>query len=247
MVLTQLPQWLLVQATTGLAISYTTPNAHLLRSAAVIAILALATSVQIEALLPGRDIRAAGPIAAMGWVNVLNGIELLLLSRVSYAAQVEWERKELKAQTPMSQLAWAFWMPYNYRRVRTPWQIRRLPGFRDDEPGYVPSRGRFLVVCLGKVVFCGLLIRLFTVDLRYPGLEEELAVLWGRSDVSTVHRVLVQTSFMVPFAVLIRAVIVGVYSVMALTCVGLGVSEPGLWPPISGSLFDAWSIRRLWG
>lgn len=247
MVLTQLPQWLLVQAIIGLALSYTPPNANIARSAAVMGIIALATSVQIEALLPGRDIRAAGPVAAMGWVNVLNGIELLLLSRVSYAAQVEWEKTQLKAAMPTSRLAWAFWMPYNYRRVRTPWQIRRLPCFKHDEPGYVPSRGRFLVTCAGKAILCGSLIRIFTVDLRYPGLEKELNILWGQSDVSTLYRVLVQTSFMVPFAVLIRAVIVGVYSVMALSCVGLGVSEPALWPPISGSLFDAWSIRRLWG
>lgn len=246
MVLTQLPQWLLVQATIGLAISYTPPNANIARSAAAIAIIALATSVQIEALLPGRDIRAAGPIAAMGWVNVLNGIELLLLSRVSYAVQVEWEKTQLKASVPTSQLAWAFWMPYNYRRVRTPWQIGRLPCFKRDEPGYVPGKGRFLVTCAGKAVLCGSLVRIFTVDLRHPGLEEQLGILWGQQDVSVLHRILVQTSFMVPFAVLIRAVIVGVYSVMALSCVGLGVSEPALWPPISGSLFDAWSIRRLW-
>lgn len=247
MVLTQLPQWLLVQATIGLAISYTPPNANIARSAAAIAIIALATSVQTEAFLPGRDIRAVGPIAAMGWVNVLNGIELLLLSRVSYRAQMEWEKTQLKAAAPTSQLAWAFWMPYNYRRVKTPWQIKRLPCFKRDEPGYVPGRWRFLATCVGKAVLCGALIRIFTVDLRYPGLEEELGILWGQQDVPVLHRVLVQTSFMVPFAVLIRAVIVGVYSVMALSCVGLGVSEPALWPPISGSLFDAWSIRRLWG
>ena len=247
MVLTQLPQWLLVQATIGLAISYTPPNANIARSAAAIAIIALATSVQTEAFLPGRDIRAVGPIAAMGWVNVLNGIELLLLSRVSYRAQMEWEKTQLKAAAPTSQLAWAFWMPYNYRRVKTPWQIKRLPCFKRDEPGYVPGRWRFLATCVGKAVLCGALIRIFTVDLRYPGLEEELGILWGQQDVPVLHRVLVQTSFMVSFAVLIRAVIVGVYSVMALSCVGLGVSEPALWPPISGSLFDAWSIRRLWG
>lgn len=249
MVLTQLPQWLLIQATIGLAISYTPPNANTLRSAAAIVIIALATSVQIEAILPGGEIlAAAGPIAAMGWVNVLNGIELLLLSRVSYRAQVEWEKTQLKAPAPTSQLTWAFWMPYNYRRVRTPWQIRRLPCFRRDEPGYVPGRGRFLVTCAGKAVLCGSLVRILTVDLQYAGLEEQLGILWGqREDVTLLHRVLVQTSFMVPFAVLIRAVIVGVYSVMALSCVGLGISEPALWPPISGSLLDAWSIRRLWG
>ncbi|OJJ84629.1 wax synthase family protein [Aspergillus glaucus CBS 516.65] len=249
MVLTQLPQWLLIQATIGLAISYTPPNANTLRSAAAIVIIALATSLQIEAIFPGGKIlAAAGPIAAMGWVNVLNGIELLLLSRVSYRAQVEWEKTQLKAPAPTSQLTWAFWMPYNYRRVRTPWQIKRLPCFRRDEPGYVPGRGGFLVTCAGKAVLCGSLVRILTVDLRYAGLEEQLGILWGqREDVTLLHRVLVQTSFMVPFAVLIRAVIVGVYSVMALSCVGLGISEPALWPPISGSLLDAWSIRRLWG
>ena len=253
MAISQLPPWVLSQAVIGLAIAYTPPNS-LLRPAAVVVTVALIASVQLDAMVAtGRDMASTGPLAAMGWVNVLNGIELLLLSRVSYPAQLDWETKNMKKQTeshepPTKQLAWAFWMPYNYRRVHTPWQIRGLPLFDPRDPSYVPSRRSFLVLCAGKVGVCGLLIRLFTLDTQYPGLMDQLAILWGqRPDVSLAQCAVVHVSFMIAFAILIRAVIVGVFSFMALVCVGLGVSEPALWPPISGPLVDAWSIRRLWG
>ena len=249
MAISQIPPWVLSQAVIGLAIAYTPPNS-LLRPAAVVITVALITSVQLDAMVAtGRDLGSTGPLAAMGWVNVLNGIDLLLLNRVSYPAQLDWETKNKEChETPTKQLAWAFWMPYNYRRVRTPWQIRGLPSFDPRDPSYVPSQRSFLLRCAGKVVVCGMLIRLFTLDTEYPGLLDLLAILWGqRPDVSLAQHMLVHVSFMIPFAVLIRAVIVGVFSFMALVCVGLGVSEPALWPPISGSLVDAWSIRRLWG
>lgn len=254
MATTQLPPWVLTQAVIGLAIAYTPPDS-LLRPAAVVVTVALITSVQLDAMVAtGRDLGSKGPLAAMGWVNVLNGIDLLLLSRVSYPAQLDWETKNMKKRieshetAPTKQLAWAFWMPYNYRRVRTPWQIGGLPLFDPRDPSYVPSRRSFLLRCAGKVGVCGLLIRLFTLDTEYPGLWDLLTILWGqRLDVSLAQRMLVHVSFMIPFAILIRAVIVGVFSLMALVCVGLGVSEPALWPPISGPLVDAWSIRRLWG
>lgn len=259
MATTQLPPWLLVQATTGLAIAYTSPSDTGLRSATIAAIIALGAIVQLDALVPGRDLPFVGPMAAMNWVNVLNGIELLVLSRVSYPAQVEWEGK-VKNTSPgngtspvTSRLAWAFWMPYNYRRVQTPWQIKRLPGFSRSDPGFVPSRTEFLRRCAGKTLVCALLVALFTVDLQYPGLDEQLAILWGGDvdnsgvSVSPARRLLVQTSFMIPFLVLTRSVVVGIYSTMALIIVILGITEPALWPPISGSLLDAWSIARLWG
>lgn len=266
MATTQLPPWLLVQATTGLAIAYTSPNDTVLRSAAIAAIIALGVVVQLDALVPGRHLPFVGPMAAMSWVNVLNGIELLVLSRASYPAQIEWEQQQQqnvkqdasrtgsRPVTHMSRLAWAFWTPYNYRRVQTPWQIKRLPCFKSSDPGFVPSRAEFLRKCAAKTLICGLLVALFTVDLQYPGLEEQLVILWGGdgdpsgvSAVSSARRMLVQTSFMISFLVLTRSVIVGIYSTMALIMVTLGITEPALWPPISGSLLDAWSIARLWG
>lgn len=265
MATTQLPPWLLVQATTGLAIAYTSPNDTVLRSAAIAAIIALGVVVQLDTLVPGRQLSFVGPMAAMNWVNVLNGIELLVLSRVSYPAQIEWEQQKVKKTTEnnasgtssgpvthMSRFSWAFWTPYNYRRVQTPWQIKRLPCFKSSDPEFVPSRAEFLRRCTAKVLICGLLVALFTVDLQYPGLEEQLMILWGGDGgagdvVSPARRLLVQTSFMISFLVLTRSVIVGIYSTMALVMVTLSITEPALWPPISGSIFDAWSIARLWG
>lgn len=254
MSLTLFSPWLLVQATTGLAIAYTSPHETHLRCAAVVTIIALSIAMQIDSLVPGRKMHIVGPFVAMGWVNVLNGIDLLLLSRVSYTAHAEWEAKNrVSADTSpvTTQLSWAFWMPYNYRRVRTPWQIKRLPGFSRRDPGYIPSRALFLRRCAAKVAVCAAFIPIFTIDLQYSGLKEQLAVLWGDDSdqlgVSPVRRLLVQSNFMLMFGILTRAVIVGVYSSLALVCVALDVTEPALWPPISGSLMDAWSIQRLWG
>lgn len=255
MTITLIPTSLLIQATTGVAIAYTSAHETSLRCAAVVVVVALSITVQVGALVPGQLMHVAGPMAAMGWVNVLNSIELLLLSRVSYDAQVEWEAQSRNSSSnanPITtRLSWAVWMPYNYRRVRTPWQIKRLPSFSRSDPAYVPSRREFLLHCAGKVAVCTALVILFTTDQRYPGLEEQLVILFGggnyQSDVSLAWRLLVQSNFMLIFGILTRSVIVGVYSSVALVCVALGVTEPALWPPISGSLVEAWSIQRLWG
>ena len=255
MSLTLFSPWLLVQATTGLAIAYTSPHETHLRFAAVVTIIALSIAMQIDSLVPGRKMHIVGPFVAMGWVNVLNGIDLLLLSRASYTAQAEWEAKNrissADASPVTTRLSWAFWMPYNYRRVRTPWQIKRLPGFSRRDPAYIPSRANFLLRCAAKVAVCAAFIPIFTIDLQYPGLKEQLAILWGDDSgqlgIPLAPRLLVQSNFMLMFGILTRAVIVGVYSSLALVCVALDVTEPALWPPISGSLMDAWSIQRLWG
>ncbi|KAK0445975.1 membrane bound O-acyl transferase family-domain-containing protein [Desarmillaria tabescens] len=37
------------------------------------------------------------------------------------------------------------------------------------------------------------------------------------------------------------------YSLIAVICVGSGISEPQFWPPMFGKLHDAYTLRRAWG
>ena len=38
-----------------------------------------------------------------------------------------------------------------------------------------------------------------------------------------------------------------IHGIMSIIFVGLGLSEPRLWPDICGSLLDAYTVRRFWG
>ncbi|KAI9925064.1 hypothetical protein MW887_006472 [Aspergillus wentii] len=251
-----LPQWLLIQAITGLTASFTSPHS-LLRHAAVVAAVALAWSVQAAVNSPDADKKLGGPLAAMGWVNVLNAIDLLLLSRVSYQEQIEWEKQasngnEKSAPSIFRQFGWSFNIAFNYRRVHTPWQIAYVPQFDKNDRKYIPSRLAFIGKCGLEVCIAAAMLHFFTVETTFPGLAEVMPEIARSKRVmipsaaTTLQSILVQASFTLSFGILTRSAIILPYNAVGVICVALGVCSPAAWPPVSGSLSEAYSLRQFW-
>ncbi|RAH69522.1 wax synthase family protein [Aspergillus aculeatinus CBS 121060] len=238
--------------------------------------------------------RFGAPLISMGWVNVLNAVDLLVLSRVSFEAQKLWEfakyarsvdgavaKQQQQSPKPpptqndptpqewVSRLRWAFSIAFNYRRIDTPWEIRHLPRFDAAVPGYVPSRARFLVGAVGKVVVAVVVIQGCTMETADANLGHAVALLpeargtllpfafaFADADADTQagwdwdgvwRRMLVRALFCLSFGIVGRATIVAAYNVCAIVAVGLGLYEPVMWPPVAGSLWEGWSVRRFWG
>jgi hypothetical protein len=229
-------------------------------------IIALAFSFQSRVAESFADTRTGGPLAAMCWVNVLNAFDMLVLSRVSYDAQIEWERKEsddksakdkslgsLKS-TLFSRLLWSQSIAFNYRRINTPWQISKLPVFDKANPRYVPSRLKFVLRGILKVCAAFLLLHLCTIDPKDPRLASAMMELSYSKTVlapwlhgASAQGILTQAMFTISFGIICRSAIVGMYTLMAVVLVALGIYDPVEWPPVANSLTAAWTLRRLWG
>ncbi|KKK16037.1 hypothetical protein ARAM_004618 [Aspergillus rambellii] len=260
---TPLVQCMLVQSLTGLTTGFA-PSQSFARP-----VVAAITALVAYRLLPRGigdcfdETRFAGPVVAMCWVNVLNAIDLLVLSRVSYEAQVEWEVKQrMKVDGRdlfVHRLIWSLGIPYNYRRINTPWQIQRLPSVDSRDPRRVPSRRYFLLHGAAKLFVSLGMIQAFTIDAEDVHLSravERLALHPSRSTAAPAilfwitgswSACLVRLLATVSFGIVTRAAIVAGYTGAGVVSVLLGLSEPAAWPPVFGSLAEAWCLRRFWG
>ncbi|GLB01363.1 hypothetical protein AtubIFM57143_011072 [Aspergillus tubingensis] len=262
-----MPQWippaqfLAIQLLTGTTVAFT-PASSPLRSIASLLVLVLAYCMQISANSHLHGTRFGAPLVAMCWMNVLNGIDLLVLTRADYDKQLAYNNTKLK-QTPdkspnkpqskslLKKYLWSLNLSFNYRRINTPWQIRALTTF--DK---IPTRTQFLLTSLLKLTISIAIIQLLTLETTDPYLGRAVDKLpvrpdeillpfwyhsgWGKDDL--VLRFL----FTLSFGIVARAFIVAGYTSAAVVAVALG-QEPSMWPPVGGGLLDAWSIRRFWG
>ncbi len=251
--------WNLIQSITGLTAAFTDPQSPLRPlAAATTALLAYLLQTNIQTHFAGT--RPSGPTVAMCWVNVLNAVDLLVLTRASYEAQLAYTTtKSSKKDAPASKARFSLWdrilfsvtLPYNYRRINTPWQISRLPHFSSTNPSYIPTKATFLLHSTAKLLVAGTMIHLLTLDPAEPHLSSALSVLDESKSVlaphnSSLYTILLQARFTLSFGLVTRATIVGGYTAGSILAVLLG-SSPASWPPIAGSLRDAWSLSRLWG
>ncbi|KAL4744123.1 membrane bound O-acyl transferase family-domain-containing protein [Aspergillus similis] len=263
-----LTSWTLIQTLTGLAATFT-PSASSLRyvAAATTALLAYILQTSIQTHYAGA--RASGPLVAMCWVNVLNGIDLLLLSRASFDAYLAYRRsKEEKKDTrhsstedsTKSKLLLALTLPYNYRRINTPWQLSRLPVLT---PSSFPSsltvtdRRKFLLHSTVKLILAIAIMHIPCLDPSNPVLLQAVLQLDRSRSVlllplraftqkDGVHALWLQARFTLAFGIVIRATIVAAYTAGSIFVVLLG-GDPAEWPPVAGSLSEAWTLSRLWG
>ncbi|KAL4973822.1 membrane bound O-acyl transferase family-domain-containing protein [Aspergillus desertorum] len=264
--------WTLIQTLTGLTATFT-PSASSLRyvAAATTALLAYILQASIEIHYAGA--RPSGPLVAMCWVNVLNAIDLLLLSRASFDAYLSYRRrKREKKDIPhsdsedgsfdsiKSKLIFSLTLPYNYRRINTPWQLSRVPVLT---PSSFPSsltltnRRKFLLHSAFKLVLAIAIMHIPTLDpsnstLLHAVLQLDpsksvlLLPLRAFTERKGIHALWLQARFTLAFGIVIRATIVAAYTAASILAVMLG-GDPAEWPPVAGGLSEAWTLNRLWG
>ncbi|KAL2813457.1 membrane bound O-acyl transferase family-domain-containing protein [Aspergillus cavernicola] len=257
--------WNLVQSVTGLTVTFT-PSTSPIRPIAAITTAILAYLLQVTMKTHFSGTRASGPLVAMCWVNVLNAIDLLVITQASYEAQLAYkttkqEKKDISSTTTHeSSLGWgrkllfALEIPYNSRRINTPWTISRVPPFNPDNPTYVPSRTSFLLHSALKLLISAAILTFLTIDPNDPHLSSVITQLNTDKTVlffSPFHsfdarKFKIQCLFTLSFAIVTRATIVGGYTSLAFIFVLCG-SSPSNWPPIAGGFGDAYTLAGLWG
>ncbi|KAL3458439.1 membrane bound O-acyl transferase family-domain-containing protein [Aspergillus heterothallicus] len=263
--------WNLIQSLTGLTVAFTASDSRLRPFVAALTAL-LACTLQSNIQTHFAATGPSGPLVAMCWVNVLNAFDLLVLSRASYSAQVAYQRTkaEKKDKTPTqgttsqsntlsSKLRFALELPYNYRRIDTPWSNptgpRSTPPQNPRQREQSKSKSTFLLRSTATLLLAGAIIHLLTLDPSDPHLTRALRkldtsknvlLLPFRDAIAHKHDLLVQALFTLSFGLITRAAIVGGHTAAAILAVSLGDS-PANWPPIFEPLHEARSLHGLWG
>jgi hypothetical protein len=133
----------------------------------------------------------------------------------------------------------------------TKWPVRNIPPFSKNDPGHVPLKVAFISGELLKLIAC----LLFLISLDHVPKDpetqrffsSEYVALFSRLESITRSEGVMRSASVLGYWTSQYVVIQAVYSVFAILTVTLGVCSVASWPPVFGSLSDAYSIRNFWG
>ncbi|KUI57319.1 hypothetical protein VP1G_10876 [Cytospora mali] len=135
------------------------------------------------------------------------------------------------------------------RNVLTAERVRNIPPFEKSDPNYIPSRVWF-IVSRGTVAFVSLLaVDLLTSGVSDPSgnpfqyAQEKASLFRFGSVKGWQQRAIVTLGQWIG----LYTVTTWIHSTIAVVTVAVGVYSPEGWPPLYGSIFDVWSLRRFWG
>lgn len=138
---------------------------------------------------------------------------------------------------------------FSPRSIGKPWQIKVVPKYDDKDPGYVPSRGRFLIRTT-VLSLCLFLVADFARMMPPPeeGIfsSRKIPLLTRLSEVTTEELI---TRIFATAAYYLNTYIITslVANVCSLVSVGAGLSSPASWRPTYGSLSESYTVRKFWG
>jgi hypothetical protein len=146
-------------------------------------------------------------------------------------------------------LAWR--LLWNMRGIGTQRPIRGLTPFSKSNPEYVPTRARFIAGHLVRIAVAVVVMDFFArqvpenVPVNYSFIKQHL--LWRLFEVDKEEMAL-RVAGTIGFWVNMAGFIAAMYSCLAVIFVGiLGLDDPVDWPPVFGSISDAWTVQRFWG
>ncbi|CAH0057495.1 unnamed protein product [Clonostachys solani] len=183
--------------------------------------------------------RVFGP---MLWHNYLSLIELILFSRADIS---ELGDPSNPPPGPMAG-AWlqALALIFNPRRIGTKWEVKGIAK-RSKAQGRFGFVFRSMLKALSASTIIDVILRLPPKPephLLEPG-KETLHAFWTLSAEDIVFRFMV----VLMFTIITCLTVICMYYFAAGLTVAIGLNKPESWPPIFGSLRNAYTIRGLWG
>lgn len=133
----------------------------------------------------------------------------------------------------------------------TRWPVRNIPPFSRSKPSHIPGKGSFQVQTALKVIIGFTLLALLgfapnSGDNSTVFASEKVALLTRLDSVSR-EDIITRAGSVLGYWTVQYIIHVAVHGLLAVVVVTLGVSEVKAWPPVFGSIQDAYSIRRFWG
>ena len=137
----------------------------------------------------------------------------------------------------------------NPRAIGRPWQVKGVPHFSSLEPKYVPSRAKFLVMHFVSFVCCVLVLDLcaYTIPPDTKLYSEEAIPVFGCIGGLSTNLTMFRLTSTVIFWLRSALLIIISFDVATLVTVASGLNDPQDWPPLMGSPYDLYTIRKFWG
>ncbi|KAL3474596.1 membrane bound O-acyl transferase family-domain-containing protein [Aspergillus californicus] len=236
----------------GLVTAFTA-RSSLARPAAFMSIVALAISLQSQAIAQPGTIGIGSLPAILACTNICTALDLFFHSNVTYDEHIDWLRTQKGTFRPTMKhrVNWALQLPFNSRRIGTKWQISQVPPFDAEKPKYTPSRTAFLLQQLLSIIISGVIAFFFLGQPSVHGFaahftDERQKVMLDGCAISLAalpSRIYLTVSFLTWVFTIQHAQI----SILAFIAVSMHVSDPVDWPPVQGPISETWSNRQLWG
>ncbi|ORY04455.1 membrane bound O-acyl transferase family-domain-containing protein [Clohesyomyces aquaticus] len=172
--------------------------------------------------------------------------EPLQLSRTK-----ESDRRSRTQGTVCQRILFATSHIFNNRLSNTPWEVKNVPHFDENNPTYTPSKGAFLrqnAFILSASILLLDLSRLASGDLAENAIffaDAKIPFFTRLQDV-TIEDVAMRFITTISSIIITYLLFQAMYTCAAILAVGSGLSTPNRWRPLFGSIRDARSLRRAW-
>lgn len=202
-----------------------------------------------DEIIEKRNTRAVVGTAFAG--NVYASFEKLFCSKWNLDAggPDRYRYRQRRTQPSKSLSRYTLDLLSNPRAIGQPWQVKGVPHFSSLEPKYVPSRAKFLAMHFASFVCCILVLDLCAYAIP-PSTklysEEAIPVFRSIGSLSTNLTMFRLTSTIVFWLRSALSLIIAV-DVAASVAVAFRLSNPQDWPPLMGSVYELYTIRKFWG
>jgi hypothetical protein len=253
------PYLLLLELISASAAVGCTSSASWLRSATLPVLSACAYGIIRDGTLYMRP-RWASLLGGFSVAVLLRYFDIGLISRWNFEdrgpAKPQTEpvtHKDVRPSTTsglLARLQFGWQTLWSFRQVNTPYEVKNVPGFRSSEPSYVPTRWTFVCQQAVSAVTCYILLDL--LGQRPPPsnraqFNSTLIPVFSRLQSVSAAELKLRALTITGFGVTFFLVIQGFISLAATTAVGTGLSPVESWRPAFGSIWDAYSLKTLWG
>ncbi|KAF3481673.1 TRI7 [Arthroderma uncinatum] len=158
--------------------------------------------------------------------------------------------KRRKKGSILERLKFGLSATFSFRHIGTPYQVKNVPAFSDNNTTYIPTRSRFLLRSGFTFVAIYIVLDLLTfqVDTQLNRLffTHQNIGFFRRTYEITTEEVMMRTFATIASALMMTCVQKGCYYLLAFLSVLFSISEPREWPPLYGSFSQAFSMRRVW-
>ncbi|KAL4887232.1 membrane bound O-acyl transferase family-domain-containing protein [Aspergillus karnatakaensis] len=182
------------------------------------------------------------------WAGITRGCSItLLLHYINLALLSKWSFHNQHGASLRSRLGSGFNMTLNWRFIGTPDQVKfiRAPAVGVSRLSFLLRAAAFIIV---SYLFLDLMDSAADPELAAKYLSPENIPLLRRLYEKQLPReeLIVRAVSGLGIGIALVALIGGCYNILAFFSVLSGLSAPSDWPPLFGSLSDAYTLRRVW-
>ncbi|RDW65127.1 hypothetical protein BP6252_10778 [Coleophoma cylindrospora] len=216
-------------------------------------LLSIAIAAQLQYSIPAFTGNGTydGAFMSYIWILHLRAFDLLFCEAVYLSAAMPSPSLIATIQSTLSRLVAAWCLLFNLRNINRPRRVKNLPAWSSRHPEYVPEKSEFVKRRLLHILTTYLMLDAIFALLPAPNPVEDVPEhkqpLLSRMGDITLEEIIARPITVILPAFSIYGMFTIPYNIAASFTVLFCGGKPQHWPPIFGSLPDAYTLRRFWG